>query len=101
MAAKKPDPRPSYRRVTLTRRDDGVLVATWPRKVVRFLMSDGSTVDVDTERDDSDLRGEVLAWTKLDKIEGSVTLPDAPTLPLSEAEGAAPPPAPEADSRPV
>lgn len=76
---------PAYRRVTLTRRDDGVLVAKWPRRVVRFLMSDGSTVDVDTERDDSDLRAALLTYLKADQIAGSTVLPAAPPLPLDDA----------------
>ena len=45
---------------TFTPGDDGLLVAMRSRIVVRFLMSDGTTVDVETERDDSDLRGALV-----------------------------------------
>lgn len=62
-------------RVTLTERKDKVLVAARPRKVIRFLLSDGRTVDVDTDQDDSDVREAVRKHTGAERIEGSVVLP--------------------------
>ena len=49
--------------VVLRERDDGTLYATWPTVRVRFLLDDGRTVDVDTDRDDSDLREALLRYT--------------------------------------
>ena len=51
---------------------DGVLRATWPEHRVRFLLSDGRTVDVVTPRDDSDLRGALLDHLGVEAIMGHV-----------------------------
>ena len=64
-------------RITLVPHLDGSLAATYQWHIYRFLMSDGSTIDVHAVRDDSTLRGEVVAYTKAE-IRGSVELPDAP-----------------------
>lgn len=66
---------PAYRKVEL-HDIDGVVTAVYHWQTYRFLMSDGSTIDVRAVRDDSDLRGAVLSYTKLEKIEGAVTLPE-------------------------
>lgn len=41
-----------------------------PQYTFRFLFSDGRTLDVLADRDDSDVRGAVLAYAEADKIEG-------------------------------
>jgi hypothetical protein len=76
---------PPERTVTLTPDRDGVLHARWPRRRVRFLLSDGRTVDVITERDDSDLRAALLHHTKAERIEGSTVVA---TLADTEGGGA-------------
>ena len=48
----------------------GVLFAVRQSWVYRFMLNDGTTLDVIADRDDSDLRGAVLAHTGADKIEG-------------------------------
>src|SRR4051794_6537866 len=53
---------------------DGMLDATWPTRTVRFLLSDGTTVDVRTTRVDSDLSGALLEYLKVAAITGSVIL---------------------------
>jgi hypothetical protein len=78
-AASKPpkfDPRSRWPSLTPT---DGILVADWPSRLVRFLLADGRTVDVLTARDDSDLRGALLEATGAEAIAGVVTLP-APAM---------------------
>lgn len=50
--------------------DDRTYVATWPTMRLRFLLADGTTIDVITTRDDSDLRERVLETTGTDRIEG-------------------------------
>jgi hypothetical protein len=42
---------------------------------LRFLLSDGRTLDVVSDRDDSDVRTAVLDYTKADRIEGVALLP--------------------------
>jgi hypothetical protein len=59
-----------------------VVHAVWVKRRYRFMFSDGSTLDVIADRDDSDLRGAVLAYTKAERIEGTATLP----LPEPEPE---------------
>jgi hypothetical protein len=59
---------------TLTPGDDGALIATWPTHRYRYLLSDGSIVDVLAVRDDSDLRDALLTYTGVDRIEGSARL---------------------------
>lgn len=77
MAAKK-DTTPPDRRVVFTTERDGSFKATYTWRRYRFLMSDGSTVDVQAVRDDSDLRAAVLAATGVEAIAGVVTLPSPP-----------------------
>lgn len=60
MAERKP--KPGSERWPLIVEADGALVATWREHRVRFLLSDGRTIDVMTARDDSDLRGAVLDY---------------------------------------
>lgn len=48
--------------------------AEWPMRRLRFLLSDGRTADVLSSRDDSDLRGALLAATGVERIEGVVWL---------------------------
>lgn len=67
---------PEYRRPQLTETGGGMIQATWPERVFRFLLSDGRTVDVRSSRDDSDLRGVLLEHMGVDKIEGSVIVAD-------------------------
>jgi hypothetical protein len=67
---------PPYRQVAVTLQDDGSYLATWPTQRLRFLLSDGRTIDVESSRDDSDLRAAVLEATKAERIEGVVTLKD-------------------------
>jgi hypothetical protein len=81
-----PPPAP---RVTL-KEDDGLLIAVYPWKLYRFLLSDGRTLDVKAVRDDSDLRGEVVKLTK-GRIEGvacigEVDLPEAESIPPAKVE---------------
>lgn len=60
---------------------DGRYRAEWPNRwTVRFLLDDGRTVDVETARDDSDLRAALLEKFHAEKIAGSVTLPEQGTL---------------------
>lgn len=76
MSTKKPVPtRPQP---TLVPNGDGALLAVWPLYTVRFMFDDGRTVDVVTTRDDSDLRGELLAHCKAERIVGS-TVVSAPS----------------------
>ena len=72
----KADAVPDYRRPNLAEDNSGTLVATWPVRRHRFLLSDGRTVDVLTPRDDSDLRGELLAHLGVERIEGVVVVDD-------------------------
>lgn len=75
--AAEPAPQPSVQLVPSTF-DDGVLVAVWRRRRLRFLLGDGSVLDVIAERDDSDLRGAVLRHTGAERIAGVAELPDEP-----------------------
>jgi hypothetical protein len=61
-------------RVRLEERD-GVAYAVWIQQTFRFLFSDGRTVDVISERDDSELREAVRLHYKAERIEGVATLP--------------------------
>jgi hypothetical protein len=73
MAAGKPLPP----RIHLEYGDNGVAIATYPVKRFRFLLNDGSTLDVTgAVRDDSDLREAVLKLTGAERIEGVARLPD-------------------------
>ena len=49
----------------------GVFRAIWPVHHVRYLLSDGSTIDCLSTSDDSDLRAAVLRVTGVERIEGS------------------------------
>lgn len=71
--AKKPDG-PPHRGCVLHELPDGTLAAHWPSYMIRFLLSDGRTVDVVTDRDDSDLRGALVDHMKVERIEGSTRL---------------------------
>lgn len=66
---------------------DGVLVAEWPEFIVRFLFSDGTTLDVKTHRDDSDLRSAILAYAKKERIEGSARIPLPVDKPVESVDG--------------
>ena len=66
---------PDHRRVTFAPGDDGSLIAIRPLRTHRFLFSDGSTVDVRTDRDDSDLRAALLDHMKVERIEGCAIIP--------------------------
>jgi hypothetical protein len=55
---------------------EGVYVVERTMQTTRFLLSDGRTVDVVTDRDDSDVRFELLAVTGVERIEGSTVLND-------------------------
>lgn len=68
MAAPKDQPRNNP--CGLTAGEDSTLTAHWPMRRIRFLLSDGRTVDVLTDRDDSDLRGAILAYTGVERLEG-------------------------------
>lgn len=59
---------------TLEPYEDGLRVV-WPEHTYRFLLSDGRTVDVRTARDDSDVRGLIVAETGA-SIEGVARLDD-------------------------
>ena len=72
---------PEDRRVLLEPGEDGRLIVRYPTWVVRFLLSDGSTVDVECHRDDSDLRGALLEYLKVEKIEGSVRVSMSSVVP--------------------
>lgn len=61
-------------RVTLEERD-GEVIAVWVKHRYRFLFSDGRTLDVTSDRDDSDLRRAVLTYAKAERIEGVATIP--------------------------
>ena len=52
----------------------GTLVATWPLRRYRYLLSDGRTVDVLSPRDDSDLRAALLDHLGVEAIVGSAAL---------------------------
>lgn len=58
---------------TLQALPDGTLCATWPARRIRFLLENGATVDVLTDRDDSDLRGRINELTG-QSIIGSATV---------------------------
>ena len=53
---------------------------------MRVLFSDGSTVDVFPDRDDSDVRGALLAWLKKERIEGGSWMPAQESLPVVDKE---------------
>jgi len=69
MTTTKQNP-PINPRLILTPFGDNGAIASYQWKVYRFLLDDGSTLDVTAIQDDSDLRGQVLAFTKAKKIEG-------------------------------
>lgn len=81
------DKTPPDRKVTFDVQPDGTLLATYLWKTYRFLMSDGTLVNVSATRDDSDLRSAVLAYTGIERIAGVVTL----TPPAPEPEVKKPP----------
>lgn len=72
MATKQtPPPTP---KVILTPFGDDGAIAGYGWKVYRFLLSDGRILDVTAIQDDSDLRGAVLAFAKVERIAGVTTL---------------------------
>lgn len=83
MSAPKPKPPapPPHRGCVVHQLPDGTYAAVWPSFMLRFLLSDGRTVDVITDRDDSDLRGALLDACQVERIEGAARLqiadPDA------------------------
>ena len=80
MAERKAKAAPERARWPHIEQVDGHLQAVWPVRRVRFMLSDGRTVDVLTTRDDSDLRGALLDHLGGGlAIVGSVQLPEALT----------------------
>ena len=79
------DKTPPDRRITLIPQKDGSLLATYTWKQFRFMLSDGTTVDVLAVRDDSDLRAAVLAHTGATAIAGVVTLTPTTPAPVKKA----------------
>lgn len=73
MAAEKKVPRCTLKKVTT-----GEVIACWELKTLRFMLSDGTTLDVISTRDDSDVREAVLLYTKAERIEGVAVLPYDP-----------------------
>lgn len=69
MATTKQTPPPTPKVILTPFGDDGA-IAGYGWKVFRYLLSDGRTFDVTAITDDSDLRGAVLAFTKVDRIAG-------------------------------
>lgn len=69
--AKQPDPPPS---VTLVAKQRGVLHAVRHQWLYRFMLDNGTTLDVIADRDDSEVRRAVLTHTKAAKIEGVARL---------------------------
>ena len=63
--------------ITLTENEDGSFDASYPVNCYRFLLEDGSTIDVHAIQDNSSLRETVLAHTKSKKIEGVAYLKPA------------------------
>ena len=72
-AAKKPTPEPT--KVWFTEHGDALLVER-RRHTWRFLFTDGTTVDVVGDRDDSDVRGALLAHLGKEAIAGVARLPE-------------------------
>lgn len=64
--AKKPRVNPRVRIVD----SDGVLYARRHVMLLRFMFSDGTTLDVMSDRDDSDVREAALAWAEKEAIAG-------------------------------
>lgn len=74
----------SPREPDLVREPDGTWLAKWPVATVRFMFDDGTTADVTTTRDDSDLRAAVLRVLGKQGIAGSTVLPVEQTLALGD-----------------
>lgn len=64
------------RTVELCTNADGLLEARWPVRRLRFLFDNGDTLDVLTERDDSDLRGAVLTLSGAEMVCGVADVTD-------------------------
>jgi RNase P/RNase MRP subunit p29 len=60
--------------LVLEPQDDGAYKVAYEWKTFRFLLNDGSTIDVRAIRDDGDLRAAVLATSGAMKIEGVALL---------------------------
>lgn len=76
MTAKTPPKAPKEKVVLVER--DGQVVAQWQLFTLRLLFSDGTTVDIVTHQDDSDLRRAALKYFGKEQIAGVVDLPLAP-----------------------
>lgn len=59
----------------MTTEDGTTLKVVRTEQRMRVLFSDGSTVDVFTDRDDSDVRAALLEWLKKEKIMGMAWMP--------------------------
>lgn len=77
------EPRPQC---VLVPQPDGSYLATWPSFTLRFLLSDGRTVDVVTTKDDSDLRGALVELMGVERLEGSTRLKEPPKPPPPQDE---------------
>jgi hypothetical protein len=75
-----PKPRPRDDRLRLVAAGEGVLRVVRTERTFRFLLAGGATIDVVTDRDDSDVRSAVLAHTGAERIEGVAELADQGTL---------------------
>lgn len=64
---------PERKRLRLTAKNEALIVV-YPWNQYRFLLDDGTTVDVVAVRDDSELRAAVLDETKAARIEGVATV---------------------------
>lgn len=77
VAARKPKadvrPLPTLVEVEDLEPDPVVFSAVWPELTIRYLLADGSCIDVRTSRDDSDLRMAIAI--RFGAINGSTVLP--------------------------
>lgn len=64
----------------LEKNDDGSYTVVYEWQTFRFLLEDGSTIDVRAVHDDSTLRGMVVSATKTKRIEGVAYLPVEPVV---------------------
>jgi hypothetical protein len=69
-----PDALPSLVEVEDLEPEPVVFAAVWPESTIRFLLDDGTCVDVRTTRDDSYLRQVLVA--RFGRIAGATRLPD-------------------------
>lgn len=64
--------------IKLEKNDDGSYTVVYEWQTFRFLLEDGSTIDVRAVHDDSTLRGMLVNTTKTKRIEGVAYLKDEP-----------------------